>query len=94
MDIHPFQVFFDKHFPTDKKVGSGLKGMRLLLNSFDYTPNMVVTFSLGYTVTDEQLQWLTNNSNGRFLYDSIKRIYFENGMAALMFYLKFYDEIV
>ena len=94
MDIHPFQVFFERHFPEGKKVASGLKGMRLLLNSLPYTPNMVLTFSLNYKLTDSQLRWLESNSNGRYQYDKIKRIYFENGMAALMFYLNFYDEIV
>lgn len=94
MEIIPFQVFFDKRFPQNTKTPSGLRGMRMTLNSLEFQPNIVITFAQLFVLSETQTTWLANNSNGPYHYDKIKRIYFENGMAALLFYLQFYDEIV
>ncbi len=93
IELVPFQVYFDRRFPEGKKVPSGLRGMRVLLNSLTFQPNMVVAFTQCAKLTDAQNSWLESNSNGPYLYDKIKRIYFSNGMAALLFYLQFYDEM-
>jgi hypothetical protein len=93
IEIVPFQVYFDQRFATGQRVPGGLRDMRVLLNSLTFQPNMVVAFTLGTNLTDVQKSWLELNSNGPYLYDEIKRIYFSNGMAALLFYLQFYDEM-